>query len=256
LREKSLSARRSYLVTLTFGVAAVSALLVVLCYYAFVSASSRLCANLPGSPSDIASTPRGDRDVEQLAVRISDSVTANQKTYARLLKDITEIRNTKSTLREVRYQPGDDGSTLIVKMSGIARALLALGFYRKWDCLNAYYRVRSIDHRSLKGVVLLNFAGVYDLRRLAELYVQLPGIKRAEPNALILTDSRRNLCVTPDGESWHYVLRDTVDRRLHYLVTTPEDVLAIDTWLVPDSAREFESRPSWVEKYWNEIACD
>lgn len=218
----------------------------------------RLCASMLGAPEDIALTPRADRRIEQLAIQVSKTITADSQTYDRLEADINAIRNLVPRLRELGYQPADDGKGVIVKLDLLARVLLRVGLYRQWDCLNEHYRLESIDRLSLPGSVLLSFKGTYDMQKVASIYNRLSGIERAEPNRLVTVGTSRTLCAAKRDGAWRYVFYEEIGaRRLHYFSSASQgSVTAVDIWDIPESAEVADAtRPSWVAQYWNAEAC-
>ena len=117
----------------------------------------QLCTSMAGTPSEIAQTPRDDRRIEQMAIRISKGITADQQTYSRLRSDISAIRTLAPNLSGVQYHPADDGKAALVKLKPLAQLLRAIGLYRQWDCLNEHYGLKSVDSVPQEGTVQVSF---------------------------------------------------------------------------------------------------
>jgi hypothetical protein len=232
-------------------------LMAVVLTYVVAWTRPQLCSLMLGTERQIAATPREDFRAERLAIEIGRGVVADQQVYDRLTTELSIIRTLEPAVDSVKYHPTDDGRTLLIKLNLLARALLHLGMYRQWDCLNAHYHAVSMDSAS-RGLFLLHLKGIYDMQRIADLYGRLSGVRFAEPNRFVTADTRNTLCVTAAHDTWHYVLyKNGVSDQLYYFVSTPvTSVKAVAHWRVPESSDAFEtSKPDWVSKYWTAEAC-
>jgi hypothetical protein len=209
-------------------------------------------------------TLRPDANSELLALKFSKGLTADQRVYDRIVRDITAIRTTEPNLRGVEYLPPYDGTTLLIGIDGASRRLLDKGRYHAWDCLNSRYG-GHVEPGDLGEDLSVHFERIYNLQRLAAIYAKLPGVRRAESDSTTTFERGPMLCASKTGGQMHYVFKirspacaGACDRRkLYYFMSEtsglPESVGA---WDVPESSLEVEKeKPSWARSYWTAEQC-
>lgn len=87
--------------------------------------SPPICKDPPGTPKEIAASPRADGYLEQLALQFSEGVVADAEIYNRLVHDVTAIRTLNPKMNEIgRLRDERIGHTLIVALDevGVKRA--------------------------------------------------------------------------------------------------------------------------------------
>jgi hypothetical protein len=162
-----------------------------------------------GSLFELAATPRVDPELENLALFMSDGVTAPQSVYDRVVADVAALRVEEPPF-VVNYAPPYDPRALIVTLTPEAALAVRAGTYHAWDCLNSWYRVDRVDPLSDQSVVL-RFRGLLDIPRIAGDYAVLPGIVRTDTNdyASLATPlpEAGALCGWAEGDTFYYFLR-------------------------------------------------
>lgn len=131
---------------------------------------------VPGPPSDLAATPRPDRDAEVLALSLDPTrVAAPQASYDVVTADLAAIRALDPTLAEVHVGcvfPNGIAFWLFDALD-VNDALFA-GNYHAWDCHNQFFHVRQ--ERRVDGLaVALELDGVFG-EAMNEAYASLPGL--------------------------------------------------------------------------------
>lgn len=215
------------------------------------------CMHLPGTTTEIARTPRANRKLEQLAIRLSHSIVAKESIYQRLVRDVGKIHMEYPGTANINYFPIVRGSVILLHMTSGAREQVERGQYHAWDCLNRHYKLSSFQVTP-RGAVRLEFSGEFAGRQLASLYAGLPGMEWAEP--IVAIGDSSTICVTPDRGIWHYVFDQASgdcasgcsNHDLTYFTVSDDGrVHVLDQW----NNRSAEARPSWAQKYWNAAAC-
>lgn len=142
---------------------------------------------LPGDPSDVAATPRADRDAEILALGLApELLVARQDRYDVIAADLAAIRALQPELEDVHvecevpygYAFWFDGNDVV--------GAVWLGLYHAWDCHNAFY---GIEHQAvgeggdvwrIDGLAFaVGVAGVLT-PSFIESYRTLPGLEDAQ----------------------------------------------------------------------------
>jgi hypothetical protein len=212
------------------------------------------CFDLPGSTEEFSRTPRADANLELLALRLSNRITARDDIYERVRKDVAAIRNLDARMESITYSPRHNGRNLMLSFDSENRKAVDGGNYDSWSCLNKHFHAESIDTTDAR-IVKITFRGNLDMDQVARLYAGLPGVKVAEPVRPVVLDQSFTLCVTPEGERWHYVFSDA-DKTLHYFVSTERmDIAQMGRWSLVGQNEDGTQRPPWVQQYWNEKAC-
>ena len=162
-----------------------------------------------GSLFELAATPRVDWELENLAIFMSDGVTASQSVYDRVVADVAALRLEEPPF-VLDYAPPYDPQGLIVTLTPEAALAVRAGTYHAWDCLNSWYRVARVDPLSDRSVIL-RFRGLLDVPRIAGDYAVLPGIVRTDTNdyASLATPlpGAGALCGWAEGDTFYYFLR-------------------------------------------------
>jgi len=211
------------------------------------------CPVLPGTPAEIAQTPRADQNLELLALSLSAGLTADQAVYDRVVQDVQSIRSLQPQLADVTYHPAYVNQ-ILVGASPDTLEEMDRGAYKSWDCLNQQYKLKSKTRAST--AMVLQFDGIFDLKQLSALYAALPEVTYAEPNLIL--GGASSIYVTPDTSQWHYVLdvasddceAGCINHQLYYFVTNDGGAAEyVADWLVaPDT-----QAPEWVAKYWSDV---
>jgi hypothetical protein len=209
------------------------------------------CPSPVGSADEIASTPREDANLELLALSLDEgNVVATDETYERVIADVAGMRALEPGLADIDYWPGNDGKTMILIPTEIARQSMQDGDYSAWDCLNDFYGLESPPTMS-SSLVIVTLDGMYSLDVLASVYGELPGVERAEPNSL--GGDGPTICVLRDGANYEYVIDRaggdcpagcTTHEAHHFVSTAAGMVEALEVW---DSASG-EGVPSWYTR--------
>ena len=161
------------------------------------------CSDLPGAAL-IAATPRENTNLEQLALKFSDTPIADQSVYARVVRDVGAIQAANPTLADITYFARDDGKTLLVSTDAATLTSMQSGSYHAWDCLNSAYGSMAFTFNpGSSPSVEITLKGIYQLTKLGQDYVRLPGIASAGPSTGGGDGS--TICVTREQDTWHYV---------------------------------------------------
>ncbi|MCB9756623.1 MAG: hypothetical protein H6713_42440 [Myxococcales bacterium] len=133
--------------------------------------------DLPGPASDVAATPRSDRDAELLALTVApDAIAAPQAIYERIAADLAAIRALDPALEDV-HPECDDRRALSIwfhASQDVLDAILA-GEYHAWDCHNAYFGIDELER--IDGVAFsLPFSGVLG-DGIKDVYAAIPGLE-------------------------------------------------------------------------------
>ncbi len=218
---------------------------------ACAQAGTNLCESLPGTAAEIAATPRGDRNLELLALRLSEGVTAHEEVYQRLNRDIRAIRAQFPVVREIQYFAPHDGRGINVTLDQASYRKLQAGDYDAWECLNRHFRAVEMAP-SGSNIVTLTLKGRYNLNVVADAYRKTMGVVAAEP-VTTLGDGP-TIVVTPgEGSTWHYVFDNaggacvagcTTHDAHYFTVRENQEPVFIDQWKYPGS-----SPPPWFERY-------
>ena len=165
----------------------------------------------PGLPTveEIAATPRADKNLELLAVKLSKSIVANQAIYDRVVRDVGAIRADNPEVAGIEYFAPGDGRGIFLVVDAQAYAMRDQAWYQSWTCLTDTYvatdtRVEHPD--SSKVYVELTLKGTYDIPAVAKQFEALPGIESASPSEG--GGDGPSICVTREGGKWVYVFDD------------------------------------------------
>lgn len=190
-----------------------------------------------------------------LALELSDGIVANEAVYQRLVRDIAAIRALEPKVKGITYFRPHDGRELILMLDKDAEIQFRSAQYHAWDCLNQYYGATKTYSLGRSSAVV-RLKGLYNTRKLGELYSALPGVKVAETGMSITSGGHTNIYVTPNGDEWHYVFNgmagwqaDT-ERAAYYFVVGADGVPRFaGRWAPPGPTATRESAPEWLETY-------
>lgn len=198
----------------------------------------------------LEATPRADENLELLAVVTGSSVTANQTTYERVVRDVANIRALAPEVAQISYFSSEVGTgrTINLTMEPSALSAVADGEYHAWDCLNQVYELTDEPAMLGTDVIQLTFEGLYDTRLIAEQYLDLPGVLSAGPTLLDPPPMGfSTICLLPEGDTWHYVFVDAPNGSgccdSYYFVTEPDGSVEQRTRWLGDQGTQ---RPNWV----------
>jgi hypothetical protein len=210
-----------------------------------------MCPTPLGTAEELARTPRSDSNLELLALTLDEGqITATQATYERVVADVASIRASAPSLAELEYWPPHDGRSIRITFGSAATEALAAGTYTAWDCLLEAYRaeIGSVIDIFPTYAPTLYLDGIFDLRRLLELFEQLP-----DADAEISVSTGRTLCSRRAGEHYEYVVDRTSGdcdgtgpcrgSARHFASDAPGQI----TWLTSWSATPGDPPPAWFQ---------
>lgn len=161
------------------------------------------CSTVP-SATELAETPRENTNLELLALKFSRSIVADQGVYNSLVRDVGLIKARDPGVSDIQYFPHDDGKGLLLTADAATIEQMQAGTYTAWNCLNDAYGVQSANFNlGLVPFAELELEGIYNIRRVAQQYGGLPGIKSAMPN--MGGGDGSTICVVEQNEITHYV---------------------------------------------------
>lgn len=203
------------------------------------------------SPEEIATTPRQFSDLERLAIRMSNTFTANPAIYSRVVSDVAGIRSSYPKLN-YPYRGENDAKGIALEVDDPAFRQMKSGTYRAWECPNGFYGLVKMNfYATVDGWVFLSFKGIYNTDLLALEYSRLPGVKRVQTNRLM--GGGRDICGTIEGAQYHYVFdlasgdcpAGCANHKYFYFVSSPMES--------PRFIAEREPRrgpaPDWLRRY-------
>lgn len=177
------------------------------------TASFDTCAALRpcgmGTAGEVRATPRSDHRAERAAVAIGGGLTAGEDDYQRAAADLGAVSAAHPELADVEYHTPETPDELIVGFDPATHDLIEAGTYTGWDCLNAWYGAAGepwIDFPEI-GYAIVTFAGIFDLDRVGEDYLELPGALFVGRNGVIpapLLPPPPALCATRAGDTFRY----------------------------------------------------
>jgi hypothetical protein len=222
------------------------------------------CPPALASPSELASTPRADVNLELLALKLSPGkVVAPQATYDRVVRDVGAIRAKAPELAKIMFFSFNDGRRIELTVPVETGTQMQAGTYHAWDCLNETYgaslpaeiiRIGNADQE----YVWLTLKGIYAAHLLAAEYARLPGVTSTEGRAF--GGDGPTICATADGSTWHYVFDDAsgdcpagcIDHAYRHFST---DAAGVVTELERWSTKDGTPRPAWVTQLASNESC-
>ncbi|HXO18350.1 MAG TPA: hypothetical protein VOA87_00335 [Thermoanaerobaculia bacterium] len=176
-----------------------------------------------GTVSEVAATPRADATAENLAFVLSGAFTAWPWVYDRVLADLQSIRVRQPALATTGFLPSVPTSSLIVTFRPDAFAQVVAGTYHGWDCLNSWYAAHPPQVLASNSVAILTFPGVFDIGRVRQDYVALPGVSAVAPNATVFGNpfDEASFCAAVDGRTFKYFARDQYGLTYYHFTSQP-----------------------------------
>lgn len=170
------------------------------------------CPPVAASPEEIAATPRADTNLELLALKLSDSVTARQEIYDRVVGDVAAIRKLRPEVADIPYRSLHDGRMLSFSVDAPTVESMRDGKYPAWDCLNTAYQVIKLEAFIASAIppsvpyhfVGLTLKGIYNLEEISKEYAGTLTKGTVNPN--YPGGDGSTICITRSGVVWHYVL--------------------------------------------------
>lgn len=153
-------------------------------------------------PADLSATPRADPAIERLAVALGRGLTADERTYQRLVRDLGAMRRADPSIATIDYRTGHDGRTIFLHpdRGGEEWARGNAAF----DAMRRRFRAKSVSFPY--SWVAVEFDGVYELQRLGAYFRRLPGVQSVDFN--VLTGDGPSICVQADAPTWRYHFLD------------------------------------------------
>jgi hypothetical protein len=141
--------------------------------------------SLWGFCSDPQLTPRDNKEAEEAAIWLSESLVAPQDLYDRIAHDLDLIRATYGddieSLRQIHFTPHLNSSAMWVELMPQALYRYTQGEFHDLDSLNTYFKVREILDHSDRGMLAFIFEGRYDTHQLAQIYTDTQSVIIADP---------------------------------------------------------------------------
>jgi hypothetical protein len=223
-----------------------------------------LCHEGLATPEEIAATPREDTNLEQLALRHSDGIVADQDVYDRIVRDVTRIRAEDADVSEIGYWPPNDGKTLLLGVDGATWDAMQSDGYSDWNCLIDSYPVENTTYEKYTSLdmytVQIELRGIYNLEPIAAQFAELPGVSSAEPNFGI--GDGPTICLTPSDAVWHYVFDQaggdcpagcTTHLYTYFTVSSDDGTIErVGSWGTEGSS---SPAPDWVAQYASREVC-
>jgi hypothetical protein len=158
------------------------------------------------SSVELAASPRADRDLEVLAATLGGTVAADPAIYDRLARDVAAARAVDPTLARVSYRTGHDGRTLMLEMDPTARQRVLAGADPTFEALRARFGPIQVD--TPYDWVTVAFERVFDLSRVRDYYLRIPGMNDIGFN--VLMGDGPTMCVERDemDANWTYWFLD------------------------------------------------
>jgi hypothetical protein len=143
------------------------------------------CSN-PFGKQDTDFTPKDNEEAELIALYLSEELIAPNSLYNQVLKNLAAIRSTFGDdfepINHISFTPPWIAGCLIIRFDDTTAQKIANDEYHAWDELNEKYQVTDTTDISPLGTIALYFEGRLHPWRLAELYVNLPGVVYTELN--------------------------------------------------------------------------
>jgi hypothetical protein len=215
------------------------------------------------TPEELASTPREDTNLEQLALRHSDGIVADQDVYDRVVRDITAIRDQAADIADIDYWPPNDGKSLLLVVDGSTWDAMQADSYTDWDCLLDGYPVTDIQYEKYTSLdmftVQIELRGIYRLDPIAAQFAGLTGVSSAEASMGI--GDGPTICLTQSDSVWHYVFDRaggdcpagcTTHAYAYFTVSSDGATIErVGAWSDGSSS----PAPDWVTEYASREAC-
>ena len=193
---------------------------------------------------------------------MTDTITAPQDVYDRLTKDVPAMQDVLENEMDssvmnyegskINHRPLRSGRSLFISADTNTIQRMKNGTYSEWKCLASWYKLEHIED-FFGSFVIATFHGVYNFKKIAEEFKNLPGVTSAEPDGGILGGGS-SVKGKIEGDTWHFVFEAAwgdcpsgcIDSHYFYLTTKP----GADPIFVEQSEWD-GGRPEWM-KYWDE----
>lgn len=175
--------------------------------------------SLLGTPEELAATPRANHHAEVLALQVGGGFTADPLLYERFVADLGQLEALAPggdfVGADDAYYPYYSGRSFILEVSQGTAEKMRRGTYHlgAWDCLNAWYGLRTVEVRSASPpgateLAVLVFDHLFDTTAVSAAYADLPTVHRVwpyfEPPTSICDGACFYPCVLAQGEELHY----------------------------------------------------
>jgi hypothetical protein len=210
------------------------------------------------TPSELASTPRTDINLELLALRLSSGrIVADQAIYDRVVRDVGAIRAGQPAVATIGFQAWTDGKGIDLSAPFATSEQMKQGEYHAWDCLNAAYGA-SMPFEFIKignamdTFVFIKLKGIYAVDLVAKEYGRLPGVTHAEASQI--GGDGPTICVSSGPSTWHYVFDAaggdcpagcTEHHDWHFTTEADGAVKVLEEW----NSQDGTPAPTWVAQY-------
>jgi len=203
------------------------------------------------APATEDQIPKTSAESEQLTLEATGALTASRLVSERVATELDLIRTGHPAVASIKALPAWHLQTLLIGFDDPGWAAVQGGTYTAWNALNNVYGVTKIDASYLapNKVVVLTFAGTYNMPLLAPEYAKLPNVLYAEPNGIVGDGS--DVCLSIDGDS-HFFIFDaasgdcpagcTQHTYWGFVVTANSEITELGTWDDSTAAAE----PAWL----------
>jgi hypothetical protein len=199
-------------------------------------------------------TPRENREAEEAALWLSDSLVAPEWLYNAILNDLAAIRaEYRDSIPQVNitFIPPWVSGKIWVSVTDEAKEKIRRGQYHELDSLNSVFHLTEIDTSFRIGnFVYLTFEGRFHPERLAELYKQVSSIDYAGASRLIGDWSNVYPWVTLNGlsylfrEGWGDCPAGCIQSCYWYFKVTSSGIDYIGSWCMT-SGQPPGFEPDW-----------
>ena len=195
-----------------------------------------------------------DENLERLALRLSSSLYADKQIYARLVRDVTMIRDGNPKLSAITYIPHSEVRVLNVYLTPTDFERARKSLYLSWNCLNRFLGATIVIHPEF-DYAELTFAGLYNPDIVSAAYRALPGVTQTEFGATLGDGS--NIYVTREATVWHYLfdiaggdcMAGCTEHDMHYFAITPDGrAPKAAVW----NSKSHAPPPAWATAYFRE----
>ena len=209
--------------------------------------AARDCEVAKAAPFErVKQSPRPYRNLEKLALTLTDEIVVPPELYGRVVLDVLAIREAYPAVEDTDFD-WPDSSKLndpfrVRKSDELHERIMEGNPPHEWTCLNAYYAV----WKPKDWIIGRRSSGVYHMAKLAREYERIPGVERAtvhdrpshgdeEPSL------PRSICAgIRAGGVYHYVIWGQVDL-FHFRSTSAGCIELLDRY----DDEEDERKPEW-----------
>lgn len=155
---------------------------------------------------DTSATPRPNAMAERLVIEATGRFLAPEARYQRVVAELAGIQAMAPDL-VMRYSPCSMDS-IVVRFDEQGIEHVRTGAYTAWDSFNDTLRSTGQKQfaEGIQPLVEVEFAGRYDMRRVALEYEELPNIESASPNSI--GGDGDDVCLSLRDDSRHLFIFD------------------------------------------------